>query len=201
MLALRSEDLETVILPVGHVNTVFVLPYAMHKVELARAIARLTPRDEQLPILGEFVNTTVAVAVGDIEITVGREGDIGGVVEGWASMEDGSVLLSVTCVSRLAPITNGHEELAIVSELHGHLGSPVYQIDAIVWTDAYAVGILDNILAPRVEKLAPSVEDHEGMVGSGEYMDVVLRINGYSADLTPTPAVGKLAPTLHQLIL
>src|SRR5581483_8914374 len=71
---------------------------------------------------------------------------------------------------------------------------------AVVRRDADAVGILKNALSPRPDEVAIAIEDHIRMVGSGEYVDVVLRVDPNSPNLAPNPSRGQLAPPLNQLV-
>ena len=74
--AVQCEYLEAVVLAVGHVQPVLVFPDAMHKLELARAVARLAPGGEKLPVLGELVDAAVAIAIGDVHIALRRQGEV-----------------------------------------------------------------------------------------------------------------------------
>jgi hypothetical protein len=77
----RREDLYPVVVAVSDEDSAVRLPYAVRTVELAWTIARLAPRKQQLSIGAEFVDAGVTVAVRDIEVAVGRKGDVGGIVE------------------------------------------------------------------------------------------------------------------------
>src|SRR5262249_10188397 len=84
-LAVRVEDLDTVILAVADVDGAFGIDgHGVGRVELAGALASLAPIKQVLAVGSDFDDARVAVAVGDIDgVTFGREGDIGRAVEGF----------------------------------------------------------------------------------------------------------------------
>ena len=80
--AMAVEYLHAMVLAVRHIDpAVGVGRDVVHDVELARAAARLAPRQQQFAVGREFVNAGVAVAVGDIDLALRRQGSVRAAVE------------------------------------------------------------------------------------------------------------------------
>src|SRR6266545_1937071 len=63
VLTFRREDLDAIVIAIANENPAVRLPYAVRTVELARTVARLAPREQQLSIGAELVHASVTVAV------------------------------------------------------------------------------------------------------------------------------------------
>src|ERR1700688_1565012 len=84
-LAIEVEFLNSTVFPVGYkYRSLFVDLDGMWQAELSGTTAALTPLLHPLAIGSVFQDASVAVAIRDEEVSVGREGDIGGSVEGVA---------------------------------------------------------------------------------------------------------------------
>ena len=173
VLAVLIEHLHAVVLPVAHQDApVPVDPHPVRQVELARARARLAPREQMRPVGGELVHARVAVAVGDEHLTRRRQGDVRGQVERAAAVRDAPVgrraeVLGVhPGVGAMAAGTEGPQQLAVGGEEH-HL--PVIAVDqpeVVVGVGADRVRKREQPGAPAREVVAVAVEDDHGMVGS-----------------------------------
>jgi hypothetical protein len=85
-------------------------------------------------------------------------------------------------------------------ELHRDLRLPVNQIEAVVGANTDAVGVLEDALAPGIQELAVAVEDHAGVFGPREDVDLVFGVDSYAADLAPLPALRELSPAFEHFI-
>ena len=110
-------------------------------------------------------------------------------------------LARITGVARLMPTTESKAVPAGLVELEHDLRIAVDEVQRVVRSDAQAVRVLEDTVAPRVEQLAGLVEDDVWVFGAGEDVDVVLRVDGNGADLAPHPSGRQFAPTAHELIL
>ena len=111
-------------------------------------------------------------------------------MKGRTGIEYGAVIVCVARVRRLVAVAHCEQELAVVGELHSHLGAAVHQVDAVVRPYADAMSVMENALTPGIKKIAVRVEHHEGMVAAGEHVDVVVGVDGHAANLSPSPALG-----------
>jgi hypothetical protein len=67
------KDLNAMIFTVSYIHLAFAIgAYAMGKIELTGTTAIITPGAEKLPTRGEFVNASVTVPIGNIEISTLR---------------------------------------------------------------------------------------------------------------------------------
>jgi len=86
-LAIQVELLNSAVFPVCDIDCSFLVDLdRMGQVELARTGAGLAPLPHSLAIGGVFQNPSVAVAIGDQEMSVGPEGDVSGSVERHAGL-------------------------------------------------------------------------------------------------------------------
>src|SRR4029079_13782401 len=88
-LAVRAEDLDPGDFPVAHEHApVGGDGDAMRQPELAGAVAGLAPRALQLPAGREHVHARIAIAVRDVDLALGADGDVGWTVERGAGALD-----------------------------------------------------------------------------------------------------------------
>ena len=81
-LAIGIEDLNAVILAVAYIDILVGIDAdRMGSVELPRPFAAPAPFQQVLALAGELDHAGVAVAVGDEEIAIGQERNVGGTVE------------------------------------------------------------------------------------------------------------------------
>ena len=138
---------------------------------------------------GVFVDAGVVVAVGDEEVAVRGDSEIGGEAEGFAGG------------AFLAGGANGHDELALGVELEDAVGLAFGAPDVVFIVDEDAVGVLDDIFTPGGEEVAVAIEDDEGMLAARVDKDAVLRIagdRGYPAELPPC---GQFCPVFDYFVL
>src|SRR5262249_28272565 len=77
ILAVGAEDLDAIVLAIAHeYAAVPVDGNAVREIEFARSMPGHAPRMPQLAARGKAVHATVAVAVGDVEITLGPDREI-----------------------------------------------------------------------------------------------------------------------------
>jgi hypothetical protein len=75
------------------------------------------------------------------------------------------------------------------------------EVDAIIGVDAQPVGRLEQTLTPVIKEPPRAVEDHVGMIGTAEHVDIVVRVDGDGRYPPPLPSIGQLAPILDQFVL
>ena len=134
-------------------------------------------------------DASVVVAVGDEEVAVGGDGEIGGQAEGFA----GGALL--------AGCADGHDELALGVEFEDAVGLAFGAPDVVFVVDEDSVGVLDDVFAPGGEEVAVAVEDDEGMLAARVDEYAVLGIagdRGYPAEL---PTCGQFGPVFDYFVL
>ena len=84
-LPFAIEDLDAVVFAVAHVDRALRIDRdRVRRVELARLGPLLAPVEQVLAVLRELHHARVPVAVGNVEIAVLRERDVGRAVEGLA---------------------------------------------------------------------------------------------------------------------
>src|SRR6266849_1653471 len=118
----------------------------MRRVKLAGPGAALAPIQQIFPFARKFHYARVAVAIGNINLALRREGDVGGTVE------------SLGVGSGLAFDAPGAQELTLIGELHHLVIAVVGDPDVVLFIDAQAVGIAEDTLAPRAQIFALGVE-------------------------------------------
>src|SRR5437762_9277146 len=78
-LPIFIKHLDAAVSSIGDVQaTILVDRDRMYRVELAGAGARRSPRHEKLSVSVEFDDSSVRVAIGDVEAAVGKPGDVCG---------------------------------------------------------------------------------------------------------------------------
>src|SRR5438093_603176 len=156
------------LLPLKHfrdVHLALVLPYAVHQDKLSVLIARLSPGEEERPVGRVFVHAAVAVAVGDVEVTIGRKADVGGMVEWWPRVLHYRVFLGIAGVGGFVPLAEREQVASVVRELEHELGAAVDQVDHVVRPNADAMGVHEDLGPPGPEQFSALVEDHVRVLG------------------------------------
>jgi hypothetical protein len=154
------EDLNPMVLAVGHVDEPLgVGRDVVRQVEAAGIGPRLPP-GEEVPATGiVLVDARVPVAVGDVEVARDRrERDVGGPVERLAALEP----------CRRVRVPEGQQELPLPGELPDRVVAVVGQPDQVVGADGDRMGPADEPLAPGAEEVALPVKDHQGVVATVE---------------------------------
>jgi hypothetical protein len=110
-------------------------------------------------------------------------------------------LLRPPGVRWLVALADAEEVPEALAELGHEVGDGLDVVDVVLRRrDADAVRVLEQLLAPVVDELARLVEDHVGVLGAGEDVDVVLGVHRYAGALAPAPACGQFSPALDELI-
>src|SRR5262249_27264047 len=147
-LAVGVEDLDAVVLAVADVDAaLFVEADGVRQVELALALALLTPLLQQLALFRELQHPRVAVAVGDVEVAGGSHGHLGRAVE------------AVRAVALRASLAQRQEQFALGAELHDTVAAHVGDPDVILRIDPQPVPLVDPFATEGAEELAVGVED------------------------------------------
>ena len=136
-----------------------------------------------------FVDAGVVVAVGDEEVAVGGDGQVGGQAEGFAGG------------AFPAGCADGNDELALGVEFEDAVGLAFGAPDVVFAVDEDAVGVLDDIFTPGGEEVAVTVEDDEGVFAARVDKDAVLGVagdRGYPAELPPC---GQFGPVFDYFVL
>src|SRR5262249_47569395 len=117
-------------------------------------LAMLAPRRDEFPVLGEFHDAVVAgsaMAVGDIDVAIGRDDDTARPVQ-----EAGTV-------AGHSGLTQGHQHLALRAEFDNHVALAVlralvgYPHIALV-VDIKAMRLVEHVGAERPDELAGGIE-------------------------------------------
>ena len=129
----------------------------MRRVELARRLAVLAPGLDELAVLGELHDAVVgvaAVAVGDIDVAVGRDRDVARPIE------------RVLAVAGHAGLAERHQDLAVRAELDDDsalavLAALVGHPDVALAVDAEAMREVEHAAAEALHEFAGRIELHD----------------------------------------
>ena len=191
ILALPVEHLHAVVLAVGHIDpAVLVAADVVHDVECAGIGARLAPGELQLAVWRILVHARVAVAVGDVDVALGRQRGVGAAVERIAAVHRRG----------LAGHADLQQELPFQRQPAHRVVAVVGAVDRVVRRDVHAVRPTEQTLAPGAQEVAVAVEHHHRVLAAREDVDVVLAVHADRGDLAVVPAVGQLAPVLDHLV-
>src|SRR5262245_37559702 len=145
------------------------------------------------------MHTTIAVAIGHIEITSGAHGNIRGAIEGTGPpLDRQQVLAIVPGVRGRIHHAKGHEELAFRRELpHGGVAISRAKDGAVrAYGDAVrAVGEL--ALTPRAQEIALLVVYQNGMIPATDEVHTVLTIYCHPCHVPVRVALGQLFPSFN----
>ena len=121
-----------------------------------------------LAVGGEPVHPGVAVAVGDVQETVRRDGDVAGAVERPGRPDDRvAVVPRPAGVRWLVPLAHGHQQVALGVVLEDHVAVLDRQVEVLIVVDEHAVGVGEHALAPGGEIVAVPVQDDQRDVRHG----------------------------------
>src|SRR5262249_7939955 len=167
MLAVRTEDLDTVALPVTHEDaSIRRHGDTMRQIELPRTTTRRPPRALELSGGGKLMHAAVPVAIRHIEVAFRAHGDIGGTVEGAGAPRDRHEVPAVIAgVRRRVHDPQGQEQLARRRKLPDGVVAVVRAEDRAVGTDGDAMGTGRELaLAPRAQKVPLLIVDNDRVV-------------------------------------
>src|SRR5262249_47957454 len=121
VLAVGGEDLDALVGPVGNVDEALLIDLdVVDEVELAVAGSFRAPLADELAGGVELDDPRVDVAVGDIDVAVSAEGDVGRTVEG---------VLGGVVAGRPLAVAEDHEDLAFGTELEDDVAVDVHGPD------------------------------------------------------------------------
>ena len=145
------------------------------------------------PVGVVLVDAGVGVAVGHVDgPVVGVDHGVGRLVERVAAHSR----------RRLSGVAEGQAQLPLRSiDADGVVGV----IDAdyrVVRGRGDAVWVYEIVvLAPRAQAVAFRIEDDDGVLSSGEYVDLVFGVDGHSRHLLERPALGQVAPVIAAYVV
>ena len=176
-------------------------PDAVRNMELAvPGLAGLPPGLDELAAAGEAMDTGIAVAVRNVQVAVGVDGDVAGTIEG-----PGGALYNVAVTARpagvggLVPLAHGHQQVAFGVVLKHDVAVLDRHIQVLVVVNVHTVCVRKLSLAPRGQEVAVAVEDYQGVLAAVEEIDTVLGVCD-DGRLPQHPAFGQLLPVGNQLV-
>ena len=134
------------------------------------------------------MDSSIAIAIRDIDVAIGREGGMRATAERLSAHEGG----------RLAFIADCEQQMPVQREFADGMVAVVGQIDALVRPDMRAVGIDELAMPPAGLELAMVIEHHNRMLATVEQIDVVLGIHGNARDILEFDIGRQLAPILQR---
>ena len=143
------------------------------------------PAHQVLAVRRILVDAGIAVAVGDVDLALGRERGVRAAVERLAAQERRG----------LVGHADGQQDLALGGDLANRMVAVVGAVEVVVAVDMDAVGAAEQAFAPRAQEIAVAVEHHHRMLAAIEDVDAVLAVDGDGRDIAELPAVGQLAPS------
>ena len=175
-LAVPGEDLDPVVLAVGHEDPVVGRdPDAVRQAKLAGPRPGLAPGLDERPIGGEAVHPGVAVPVADIQLSIGGDGYIGRPVERRPAVLDAAVALSVIAGVRGHAGGADQHHLRPLGRKFAHcVVAVVHGVHHVVRPDGDPVRARgEDVLAPGAEKMTLPVVDDDPGVLPGHQIHVV----------------------------
>jgi hypothetical protein len=174
-----------VVLAVGDIDpAVGVAADVVDDVELALAGSGFAPRHQQLAVGRVFVDACIAIAVGDVDLTPRGEGGVGTAVERLAAHK----------CRRFAGNAELEQDLTVQSDLADEMAAIVREEHRVVWRHVDAMGSRILPLAPRLQKIALSIEDDHRVLAAVEDVNVVVAVDADPANFLERPAVGQFCP-------
>ena len=137
----------------------------MRQVELTATSSRLAPPGQKLAPRVELHDPVVAVTVRDIEIAVGSEGHVGGLVE---LSRPGSGLVGLAeCQQQFSGGTVFQDQVV----------SDIRHPDIVLAIDSQAVSFPDQVVAPRSQKTSLVIEAQDRLFASVEEVNSSLAVD------------------------
>ena len=188
--ALGVEDLDTVILPIRHVQVSLAINAdVVRKIELPGVGAGLSPGEQVPPLRRELVDAGVPIAIGDVERAVLRHRQMRAPVERLAAVER----------RRSAGTSDGEQDRSLERALPDGVVAVVGEVDRVVRAHRHRVGPREEALAPGALEASVAVEDDHGVRAAGEHKDAVSAVHPDAGDLPEGPPLGEPGPVLYHL--
>ena len=123
----------------------------------------------------ELVNPGIAVSVRDEQVPVGRQGHVGGGVEGRARTQDGLVVGAVVAgVGHAVGGRQGHQQLSLRRELVHPVPVVIHAENDVIGADEDHVRPHEDPFPPGAQIAAIPVKDDHRILGAAESVDPVL---------------------------
>ena len=171
---------------------------AVRQMELAgAALARLAPRCLELPVGGKTMHPRIAVAVGYIQIPVGRRHDFGRIVERAGGTRADFARYFASGVGMDAALPNHLQRLAVQRVNDADRIGAVGQIHDVV-LDVDAMRFVNGAQPPGTEIVAAGAENQHRRVFALEHIDAILRIGGHRRGVAHRHPFGQMRPVFLQ---
>lgn len=202
-LPVRTEDLDAVDLSVAHEHAaVGRTGDAVGQSKLARTIPRLAPRSDQLARGRKDVDARVPVAVGDVDLPLRADGDVGRAIERRAATLDRSGRLAV--IARIG----GHVQRAHRHEQSAFGGELAHRVIAVVGGEDGAVGgDIDAVraqgefaLAPGALVVALAVVDDHRILAPAHQVHAIFAVHRHTRDIPVRKPLGQLLPAFDDVV-
>ncbi len=129
-------------------------------------VARLAPGLEQRAVRRVLVHSGISIAIGDVNLVGGANTHVRRVMKRWATIGDAvfhwdaasghewpcrlALLLGVAGIGGLVARAEREPMATFLAELEHDLGLAVHEVHRVVWRDAHAVRVFEDLLAPVV---------------------------------------------------
>src|SRR5438552_11739243 len=180
-LTVGTEDLDPIVLAIAHEDAAIRVDRdAVRDHELAGTAAGLTPRPAELALRREVMHARVPVAIRDVEVTAGRDGETRRSVERRSAVRDRCDGLPVVAgVGGAAARAEGLEEATVAREAPHRLITVVGAPERLVRRDGDPVSARrEHALAPRANEGTVALVDEHGVVATAEEVHATGRIDG-----------------------
>ena len=134
------------------------------------------------------MDARVAVPIGDIQRSVGRDRDVGRAVERPAAV--------LRC--RLVRDAEGEQDRAVQRALADRMVAVVREVNRIVGPHRHRVRPAEHPVAPRPHVAPIALEDREGMLAAAEDVHAVAPVDADAGDFLERPSVGQPRPILDE---
>ena len=189
--AVAVEHLHAVVLAIGDIDpAVGIAVDVVRQIELALADAAAAPGHQVFSVRRVLVHLGVAVAVGHVDLALGRQRGVGAAAERLPAHER----------RRLAGHAEGHQHAAVERAFPHAMRAVVGAEDRVVRRHVHAVRAREHAFAPRAQEIAGAVEHDHRMFAAVEHVDVVVAVHPDGADLVERPSVREPAPALLDAI-
>src|SRR5689334_22042646 len=148
------------------------------------------------------MHASVAVAVGDVEITTRADRDVGRAVERPGRTLDRHVVSTVVAgVGGLIQRAERLEQLALRCELPNRVIAVVGAPHGPVGTDADAVrAVRELAFAPRADEAALAIVGDDRMITAADEEHAVLAVDGHTRHVAMLVPFRQLLPALDDLV-
>ena len=188
-LAVRVEDLDAIVLAIPDVDpSLCVDRNSVRQVELARAVAFLAPCGEEGTVFRELRDSGIAVTVGNVEVAVGREGDIGGTVE------------RVVAFTALSPAAHDHQYTSPGTELEDNMEAAVGDPEIAFGINLQTVRGLEQTLTHRANEAALATDFDNRLCPAMEDVDLLPRTHRDAGRFEEVHAEWQLGPAGDEFI-